>query len=58
MSHARWSGLTLGGKSLESLERVAIVQTLAQHGGNKAQTAQSLGISVSTLYEKLKKFGL
>jgi transcriptional regulator with PAS, ATPase and Fis domain len=50
--------LTLGGKSLESLERVAIVQTLAQHGGNKAQTAQSLGISVSTLYEKLKKFGL
>ena len=50
--------LMLGGKSLESLERVAIAQTLAQHGGNRAQAAQSLGISVSTLYEKLKKFGL
>ena len=50
--------LVLGGKSLESLERVAIAQTLAQHGGNKAQTASSLGISASTLYEKLKKFGL
>jgi DNA-binding NtrC family response regulator len=50
--------LTLGGKSLESLERVAIEQTLAQCGGNKSQAAQSLGISTSTLYEKLKKFGL
>jgi DNA-binding NtrC family response regulator len=50
--------LMLGGKSLESLERVAIAQTLAQHGGNKSQAAQALGISISTLYEKLKKFGL
>ena len=50
--------LMLGGKSLESLERVAIEQTLAQCAGNKSQAAQSLGISTSTLYEKLKKFGL
>ncbi|HEX2673800.1 MAG TPA: sigma-54 dependent transcriptional regulator [Polyangiaceae bacterium] len=50
--------LMLGGKSLESLERVAIEQTLTQCGGNKSQAAQSLGISTSTLYEKLKKFGL
>jgi len=50
--------LMLGGKSLESLERVAIAQTLAQHAGNKSQTALALGISLSTLYEKLKKFGL
>jgi DNA-binding NtrC family response regulator len=48
----------LGGLSLESLERVAIAQTLAQFAGNKAQTARALGISVSTLYEKLKKLGL
>jgi transcriptional regulator with PAS, ATPase and Fis domain len=47
--------LPLGGQTLESLERAAIKQTLAKHGGNKAQTAQALGISVSTLYEKLKK---
>lgn len=50
--------LMLGGRSLESLERIAIEQTLAQCGGNKSQAAQSLGISTSTLYEKLKKFGL
>jgi DNA-binding NtrC family response regulator len=50
--------LMLGGQSLETLERVAITQTLAQFGGKKAQTARALGISVSTLYEKLKKLGL
>lgn len=50
--------LMLGGQPLESLERIAILQTLAQFGGKKALTAQALGISVSTLYEKLKKFGL
>lgn len=50
--------LMLGGQSLEHLERVAITQTLAQFGGKKAQAARALGISVSTLYEKLKKLGL
>ena len=50
--------LTLGGKSLESLERIAIEQTLLHCKGNKSQAAQSLGISTSTLYEKMKKFGL
>jgi transcriptional regulator with PAS, ATPase and Fis domain len=50
--------MMLGGKSLASLERAAIAQTLAQHGGNKSQAAQALGISISTLYEKLKRFGL
>jgi transcriptional regulator with PAS, ATPase and Fis domain len=50
--------LPLGGQSLESLERIAIVQTLAKHDGNKAQSAQALGISISTLYEKLKRLGL
>ena len=52
----RLDQIALGGQTLESLERIAIQQTLAFHGGNKAQTAQALGVSVSTLYEKLKKF--
>jgi transcriptional regulator with PAS, ATPase and Fis domain len=48
--------LPLGGQSLESIERAAIKQTLAQVAGNKQQAAQALGIAVSTLYEKLKKY--
>jgi two-component system, NtrC family, response regulator GlrR len=50
--------LPLGGQTLELIEQIAIKQTLAQNGGNKAQAARSLGIAVSTLYEKLKKYGL
>jgi two-component system, NtrC family, response regulator GlrR len=48
----------LGGQTLETIERAAILQTLEQTRGNKAQAAQSLGIAVSTLYEKLKKYKL
>jgi DNA-binding NtrC family response regulator len=51
-------GLPLGGQSLEHIERVAIRQTLAQTEGNKTYAARALGIAVSTLYEKLKKYGL
>lgn len=49
--------LPLGGQKLERIERVAILQSLNQAGGNKVRAAQMLGIAVSTLYEKLKKFG-
>jgi two-component system nitrogen regulation response regulator GlnG len=51
-------GLPLGGQALERIERVAIRQTMAQADGNKMFAARSLGIAVSTLYEKLKKYGL
>lgn len=50
--------LPLAGQPLENLERSAIRQTLASARGNKAHAARSLGIAVSTLYEKLKKYGL
>jgi transcriptional regulator with PAS, ATPase and Fis domain len=48
--------LPLGGQRLDSIERVAIQQTLAQCDGNKVRAANTLGIAVSTLYEKLKKY--
>ncbi len=51
-------GLPLGGQALERIERVAIRQTMEQADGNKMHAAKSLGIAVSTLYEKLKKYGL
>jgi transcriptional regulator with PAS, ATPase and Fis domain len=55
---SRLEELALGGKKLELLERMAIEQTLSRHSGSKTLAAKSLGISVSTLYEKLKKLGL
>ncbi len=50
--------LPLAGKSLESIERAAIAQTLEHCGGNKTRAARALGISPSTLYEKVKKYSL
>jgi len=50
--------LPLAGKTLESIERNAIAQTLEQCGGNKTKAAKQLGISPSTLYEKVKKYKL
>lgn len=50
--------LPLAGHPLHRIERAAIKQTLSQTAGNKAQAARALGIAVSTLYEKLKKYDL
>ena len=50
--------LPLAGKTLETIERAAIAQTLEQCGGNKTKAARALGISPSTLYEKVKKYSL
>lgn len=50
--------LPLGGRTLADIERAAILQTLRLSGGMKGRAARSLGIAVSTLYDKLKKYGL
>ncbi len=57
-SEAPLSRVSLCGQTLESIEREAIAQTMQRTKGNKAQAAQILGIAVSTLYEKLKKYRL
>lgn len=49
---------SLIGRSLEEIERAAIIQTLKGHHGNKTQTARALGIAYSTLYEKIRKYGI
>jgi DNA-binding NtrC family response regulator len=54
----RLDDLPLAGQSLEALERAAIAQTLEQESGNRSRTARVLGIAPSTLYEKIKKYGL
>ncbi len=48
--------LPLGGHKLHDIERAAIEQTLRHVGGNKMQAAQMLGIAVSTLYDKLRRY--
>jgi DNA-binding NtrC family response regulator len=50
--------LPLAGRTLETIEKTAIKQTLDSEGGNKTRAAKKLGIAASTLYEKLKKYGL
>jgi transcriptional regulator of acetoin/glycerol metabolism len=47
-----------GARSLRDLEREGIVAALAATGGNKAQAAAILEIDRSTLYKKLKDYGI
>ncbi len=58
MGAAKASSMSLAGKTLESIERAAIAQTLAHFGGNRSAAARALGIAPSTLYLKLKKYGI
>ena len=46
------------GKPLEEVERRYILRTLEMLGGNKARTAQVLGISKKTLYRRLHDWGI
>ena len=48
----------LSGKSLEEIEKAAIHATLRSVKGNKTEAAKVLGIAYSTLYEKMKKYGM
>lgn len=41
---------------LSDIERVVILATLAQAGGNRTQAAALLGVSPKTLYSKLKSY--
>ena len=44
------------GVPLEAIEKIAIEKTLEDNEGNKTETADQLGISVKTLYNKLEKY--
>jgi DNA-binding NtrC family response regulator len=43
---------------MEAMERNAIIQMLAETGGNKLETAKRLGIGRQTLYNKIKIYGI
>lgn len=44
-------------KTLQSLEREAIINTLDRFSGARGKTAKALGISVRTLQRKIKEYG-
>ena len=44
--------------SLASVERQHILKMLEFHGGNRQQTADTLGISRKTLYRKLTEYAI
>lgn len=43
---------------MEALERDAVVDALALHGGDKIAAARSLGMSRATIYRKIRDFGI
>jgi two-component system response regulator HydG len=47
-----------GSFNLEENEKQIIVRAIEKHRGNLTHTAKSLGINRSTLYEKIKRYGL
>jgi two-component system response regulator HydG len=46
------------GMPLEEVEKSHILRTLSYNQGNKTKTAQSLGITIKTLYNKLHRYGI
>jgi transcriptional regulator with PAS, ATPase and Fis domain len=45
-------------QSLEEMERIHIAKVLASVGGHRDKAASILGITRSTLWRKINKFGL
>ena len=43
---------------LHRAEAEAIREALSRHNGHRRRTAESLGIDASTLWRKMKKFGI
>jgi len=54
---AGWWLLAGTGTPLVEVQRRHILSTLAHFEGDKKQTAAALGISLKTLYNRLKRYG-
>jgi two-component system response regulator AtoC len=55
------TGMTLADacrRAVEKVERTLIQASLAQHRGNRSETADSLGINRKTLFNKLRMYGM
>jgi DNA-binding NtrC family response regulator len=56
---SRPSGLAeRAGRAVEKAEKEAIQEAIAQAGGNREKAAESLGVGRTTLYRKLRQYGI
>lgn len=51
-------GITGQGKTLKQMEAILIIDALRRNKGNQTAAAKELGINKSTLYRKLKAYGI
>jgi PAS domain S-box-containing protein len=51
-------GSKLAGGPLLEAEAAAITRTLREHSGHRGRTAEELGVDKTTLWRKMKKFGI
>jgi DNA-binding NtrC family response regulator len=47
-----------GGRTLDDMERITIEQVLRKHQGNVSHAAKELGLTRTSLYRRIEKFGL
>ena len=49
---------TIPSLNVEEIEKTAIINAIKKHGGNLTRATKELGLGRSTLYRKMKKYGL
>lgn len=57
-SETREDSLILEDYNLEEVEKTIIRKTIAKHGGNISYAAKELGLSRTSLYRRMEKYGL
>ncbi|MCK5370567.1 MAG: helix-turn-helix domain-containing protein, partial [Cyclobacteriaceae bacterium] len=57
-SRAEETQVTLEDYHLEEVEKILIRKVLKKHDGNITQAANELGLTRSSLYRRLEKYGL
>lgn len=57
-SSGQATGSMLAGRTLDDIEKQAIIETLRAYRGNKARSARILGISEKSIYNKMRRLGI
>jgi len=57
-AESKEEGLVFDNYNLEQVEKAVIRRTISKHGGNISQAARELGLTRTSLYRRLEKYGL